>query len=124
MAVRLRLDSPLIQAEQLLIYRVLLRDQPAIADLVQSVLGQLVQARGGAEPLLATLDAYFASGGVTTETARRLHLSVRAVTYRLDRVEALTGYDPTDPAQRFTIHTAVLGAKLLGWPQRGLTLDR
>jgi hypothetical protein len=42
MAVRLRLDSPLIQAEQLLIYRVLLRDQPAIADLVQSVLGQLV----------------------------------------------------------------------------------
>ena len=33
---------PLIQAEQLLIYRVLLRDQPAIADLVQSVLGRLV----------------------------------------------------------------------------------
>jgi sugar diacid utilization regulator len=124
MAVRLRLDSPLIQAEQLLIYRVLLRDQPAIADLVQSVLGQLVQARGGAEPLLATLDAYFASGGVATETARRLHLSVRAVTYRLDRVETLTGYDPTDPAQRFTIHAAVLGARLLGWPQRGLTLDR
>ena len=60
----------------------------------------------------------------TPETARRLHLSVRAVTYRLDRVEALTGYDPTDPAQRFTIHAAVLGAKLLGWPQRGLTLDR
>ena len=40
MAVRLRLDSPLIQAEQLLIYRVLLRDQAAIADLVQSVLGE------------------------------------------------------------------------------------
>ena len=124
MAVRLRLDSSLIQAEELLIYRVLLRDQPAIADLVQSVLGQLVAARGGAEPLLATLDAYFAAGGVATETARRLHLSVRAVTYRLDRVKALTGYDPADPAQRFTIHAAVLGAKLLGWPQRGLTADR
>jgi DNA-binding PucR family transcriptional regulator len=80
MAVRLGLESSLIQAEQLLIYRVLLRDQPAIADLVQSVLGRLVHARGGAEPLLATLDAYFASGSVTTETARRLHLSVRAVT--------------------------------------------
>ena len=96
----------------------LLRDQPAIVDLVQSVLGQLVHARGGAEPLLATLDAYFATGGVTTETARRLHLSVRAVTYRLDRIKTLTGYDPTDPAQRFTIHTAVLGAKLLGWPKQ------
>jgi sugar diacid utilization regulator len=124
MAVRLRVDSPLIQAEQLLIYRVLLRDQPAIADLVQSVLGQLVQARGGAEPLLATLDSYFASGSVATEAARRLHLSVRAVTYRLDRIKTLTGYDPTDPAQRFTVQTAVLGARLLGWPERSLTVDR
>jgi sugar diacid utilization regulator len=124
MAVRLHLDSPLIQADQLLIYRVLLRDQPAITDLVQSVLGQLEHARGGAEPPLATLDAYFASGSVTTETARRLHLSVRAVTYRLDRIKALTGYDPTDPAQRFTVHAAVLGARLLGWPERNLAVDR
>ena len=100
MAVRLGLDSPLVAAEQLLIYRVLLRDQPAIADLVQSVLGRLVEARGGAEPLLATLDAYFATGGVATETARRLHLSVRAVTYRLDRMRAVTGYDHTHPSTR------------------------
>ena len=124
MAVRLGLDGPLLAAEQLLIYRVLLRDQPAIADLVQSVLGRLVEARGGAEPLLATLDAYFATGGVTTETARRIHLSVRAVTYRLERIKTLTGYDPTDPAQRFTVNTALLGARLLGWPQRALAGDR
>jgi sugar diacid utilization regulator len=124
MAVRLHLDTPVIHAEQLLIYRVLLRDQPAITDLVQSVFGTLVQARGGAEPLLATLDAYFATGSVTTETARRLHLSVRAVTYRLDRIRALTGYDPTDPAQRFTIQAAVLGARLLGWPEHDLTVPR
>src|SRR5207237_6115898 len=52
MAVRLRLDTPVIHAEQLLIYRVLLRDQPAITDLVHAVLGPLAQARGGAEPLL------------------------------------------------------------------------
>ena len=121
MAVRLHLDTPLIQAEQLLVYRVLLRDQPAIIDLVHSVLGQLVHSRGGAEPLLATLDAYFTTGCVTTETARRLHLSVRAVTYRLHRIKTLTGYDPTDPAQRFTINAAVLGAKLLGWPEHDLT---
>lgn len=124
MAVRLHLDTPVIHAEQLLIYRVLLRDQPAITDLVQAVLGALVQARGGAEPLLATLDAYFATGSVTTETARRLHLSVRAVTYRLDRVRTLTGHDPTDPAQRFTIQAAVLGARLLGWPEHDLTERR
>lgn len=120
MAVRLHLDTPVIHAEQLLIYRVLLRDQPAIIDLVQSVLGELVHARGGAEPLLATLDTYFATGGVTTEAARRLHLSVRAVTYRLDRIRTLTGSDPADPAQRFTLHAAVLGARLLGWPEHEL----
>ena len=122
MAVRLHLDTPVIHAEQLLIYRVLLRDQPAITDLVQAVLGPLVQARGGAEPLLTTLDAYFATGSVTTETARRLHLSVRAVTYRLDRIRTLTGHDPTDPTQRFTIHAAVLGARLLGWPEHDLSV--
>jgi sugar diacid utilization regulator len=122
MAVRLHLDTPVIHAEQLLIYRVLLRDQPAIVDLVQSVLGGLVKGRGGAQPLLATLDAYFTAGGVATETARRLHLSVRAVTYRLDRVKALTGYNPADPAQRFTMQAAVLGAKLLGWPEQDLAV--
>ncbi|GEL18301.1 PucR family transcriptional regulator [Pseudonocardia asaccharolytica] len=121
MGIRLRLDTPVIHAEELLIYRVLLRDQPAIADLVQAVVSPLAGARGGAEPLLVTLDAYFAAGCVVTETARRLHLSVRAVTYRLDRIATLTGYDPTDPAQRFTIHAAVLGARLLGWPQHDLT---
>jgi sugar diacid utilization regulator len=120
MAERLHLDRPVIHAEQLLIYRVLLRDQPAIADLVRTVLGGLVRARGGAEPLLTTLNAYFDTGSVTTETARRLHLSVRAVTYRLDRVKTLTGHDPTDPAQRFTINAAVLGARLLRWPEHDL----
>ena len=118
MAMRLHLPMPVIHSQDLLIYRVLLRDQPAIIDLVQSVLGSLTRARGGAQPLLATLDAYFASGAVTTAAARRLHLSVRAVTYRLNRVKTLTGYNPTDPTQRFTIHAAVLGAKLLGWPDQ------
>lgn len=120
MAVRLQLEMPVVRAEDLLIYRVLLRDQPAITDLVHAVVSPLAQARGGAGPLLATLDAYFASGCVVTETARRLHLSVRAVTYRLERIAELTGYDPTAPAQRFTVHAAVLGARLLGWPQRDL----
>jgi sugar diacid utilization regulator len=120
MAVRLDLDTPVIRAEQLLIYRVLLRDQPAIADLVHSMVGELVHGRGGAGPLLATLDAYFATGCVLTETARRLHLSVRAVGYRLNRIRTLTGRDPTDPAHRFAFNAAVLGAKLLGWPENDL----
>jgi sugar diacid utilization regulator len=119
MAVRMRLDTGVVHAEQLLVYRVLLRDQPAITDLVHAVLGPLAGARGGAEPLLATLEAYFATGGVTTGTARRLHLSARAVTYRLDRIAALTGHRATDPDQRFALQVAVVGARLLGWPGGG-----
>jgi sugar diacid utilization regulator len=120
MASRLHADTPVINAHDLLIYRVLLRDQPAIVDLVQAVLSPLTQARGGAAPLLDTLDAYFATGTVATESAKRLHVSVRTVTYRLDRVRTLTGYDPADPAHRFTLQAAVLGAKVLNWPQEPL----
>lgn len=120
MATRMQLDSPIVQSRDLLTYRVLARDQPALVDLVQSVLNPLTQARGGAGPLLETLGAYFDAGCVATATAAQLHLSVRAVTYRLARVHKLTGFDPLTPAHRFTLHAAVLGAKLLGWPERAL----
>lgn len=105
-----------LDATEMLVHRVLLRDEPAIRDLVEAVLNPLQQARGGAAPLLDTLLEYFSTGGNTARTARSLHLSVRAVTYRLARVKDLTGHDPDDPQQRFSLHTAVLGALLLGWP--------
>jgi sugar diacid utilization regulator len=120
MAVRLRVDTPVVGARDLLIYRVLLRDQPAIVELVHAVLSPLTQARGGAEPLLATLQAYFDTGAVATESAKRIHVSVRTVTYRLQRIKVLTGYDATDPAHRFTLQAAVLGARALNWPQQPL----
>lgn len=116
MAERLQVDMPVANARDLLIYRVLLRDHPAIVDLVSAVLSPLVHTRGGAQPLLDTLEAYFGTGGVATESAKRLHVSVRTVTYRLDRIKTLTGYDPTDPDHRFTLQAAVLGAKALDWP--------
>jgi sugar diacid utilization regulator len=118
MSTRMQLERPIVDTRDLLTYRVLSRDQPALVDLVQSVLTPLNQARGGAWPLLETLAAYFDSGCVATTTAAKLHLSVRAVTYRLERVKALTGFDALDPAHRYTLQTAVLGAKLLGWPEQ------
>jgi sugar diacid utilization regulator len=120
MASRMRLDRPIVETRDLLTYRVLARDQPALVDLVYSVLNPLSQARGGAAPLMQTLATYFDYGCVATAAANSLHLSVRAVTYRLDRVKSLTGFDPLDPAHRYTLQTAVLGAGLLGWPERPL----
>ncbi|MGY1780644.1 PucR family transcriptional regulator [Geodermatophilus sp. SYSU D01036] len=123
LARRLGLPHPVVHARDLLVYRVLVRDEAAMADLVSAVLGPLTAARGGAELLLDTLEAYFASGGNTTETARRLHLSTRAVSYRLQRVRELTGHAPGDPAHGLTLHVAVTGARLLDWPRQPLPSD-
>jgi hypothetical protein len=116
----LGLTASVVNASDLLVFQVLGRDRAAITDLVATVLGSLERARGGPKPLLETLTAYFASGCVNTTTARRLGLSVRAVTYRITRIRQLTGYDPADPDQRYALQTAELGARLLGWPSRPL----
>ncbi len=120
MATRMRVDRAVVDTRDLLTYRVLARDQPALVDLVHAVLSPLTTARGGAAPLVETLVAYFECGCVATTTATTLHLSVRAVTYRLRRVRTLTGFDPLDPAHRYTLQTAVLGAQVLDWPARPL----
>jgi sugar diacid utilization regulator len=120
LARRLHLDDDVVQARDLLVFRVLGRDQAALVDLVHTLLEPLTRSRGGAEPLLKTLETYFATGAVATETARRLHMSVRTVTYRLAKVKALTGTDPADPAQRLALHMAVVGARLLKWPASDL----
>jgi sugar diacid utilization regulator len=120
MAARLHMTDPVVKAHDLLVFRVLLRDQPAIVDLVVAVLSPLILARGGAQPLLDTMEVYFSTGAVATETAKRLHVSVRTVTYRLERIRTLIGYDPADAGHRFTLQAAVLGARALEWPAKPL----
>jgi sugar diacid utilization regulator len=120
LAERLHLDDPVLHSADLLVYPVLTRDRQAMADLVAGTLGPLTTARGGAQPLLDTLSAYFDSGCVAAEAARRLTLSVRALTYRLERIHKLTGANPADPAHRYMLQTAVIGARLLDWPAEDL----
>jgi sugar diacid utilization regulator len=115
-AQRLGLAGPVASAADLLIYQVLLRDREAITDLVRTVLVPLERARGRAAPLLATLAAYYSCGGVAAAAARQLHLSVRAVTYRLARARELTGRDPSEPSDGLILQVAVIGAQLLDWP--------
>ncbi len=121
-AQRLGLADPVVSAGDLLIYQVLLRDRAAITDLVRTLLTPLARARGGAGPLVATLGAYYARGGVATAAAHDLHLSVRTVTYRLARVRELTGWDPARPADALALQVAVIGARMLDWP--ATRLDR
>ncbi|MGY1821747.1 PucR family transcriptional regulator [Geodermatophilus sp. SYSU D00079] len=97
-ADRLHLDAEVVDPRDLLVYRVLGRDQAAIVDLVRDVLGPLARVRGGPGVLLHTRREYVAAGDVATEVARRLHVSVRTVTHRLARDGAARGRltDATD----------------------------
>jgi len=62
LAHRLKLDQPVVAAKDLLVYRMLLRDRTAIADLVNATLRPLMSCRGGAVPLLETLAAFYETG--------------------------------------------------------------
>jgi hypothetical protein len=77
LAAALGLDTAVTDARDLLVYQVLLRDRAALDELVEGVLTPLLAARGGPEPLLATLLAYFGTGGNAAQTARALHPSGR-----------------------------------------------
>ncbi|WP_432496051.1 PucR family transcriptional regulator [Kineococcus gypseus] len=116
LAQRLDWSEPVADTADLVVHEVLLRDRAAARDLVRTLLDPLRSVRGGPEPYLRTVEAYLAAGGNATEAARRLHLSVRAVTYRLARLRELTGADPADAAGRFALQAAVLAARALGWP--------
>ncbi|MFF3753512.1 PucR family transcriptional regulator [Streptomyces sp. NPDC002018] len=118
LAARLAMDAPVLRAADLLVYPVLTRDRQAMTELVLGTLGPLESARGGAQPLVETLSVYFDAGCVAAEAARRLSLSVRALTYRLARIHQLTGADPADPMHRYTLQTAVIGARLMDWPTK------
>jgi DNA-binding PucR family transcriptional regulator len=112
-ASALGLPGPVVDARDVQVHLLLLRDRAGLSDLVSTVLSDLQQARGGPDHLVQTLAAYFDAGGNTAQAARDLHLSVRAVSYRLARVRALSGYDPADPADQLSLRVAVVGAQLL-----------
>ncbi len=107
LADRLDRAGPVARFEELLPYRVLTADAGALSELVAKVLGPLQSARSGGQHLIETLEAHIAASGNLSATARSLHLSARAVGYRLERIAQLTGHSPNDPEGRFVLELAV-----------------
>ena len=113
LAGRLNRVGSVAQFEELMPYRVLIADVGLVGELVTTVLGPLQRARGGAQHLIETLEAHIAASGNLSATARALHLSPRAVGYRLQRITQLTGHSPHDPEGRFVLELAVRARPLI-----------
>lgn len=113
LAERLGVTDPIVRVDALLAFRLLGRDPAALAEVVRDVLGGLDVARGGATHLVETLETYFAEGGNTTAAARALHVTPRAVTYRLEAIHRFTGYRAADARDAFVLQVALWGRRLL-----------
>ena len=57
--------------------------------------------------LVDTLDAFFYCHGNLSQTAVRLHIHRNTLTYRLERIAAITRLDLNDPDARFSLQLAL-----------------
>jgi DNA-binding PucR family transcriptional regulator len=90
-------------------YRVLLAALQGqdIAEFIRTTLGPLLDAdRDGHSELFDTAEAFASSSGRFQETARRLHIHVSTLRYRLARVAVLLGRDLSDEEVRFEVSLA------------------
>ncbi|MFC7546141.1 PucR family transcriptional regulator [Plantactinospora sp. GCM10030261] len=98
-----------VAAVDLLPERALAGDSEARRSLRQDVFAVLVRAGG---ELLATLDAFFASGGVLESAARTLYVHPNTVRYRLRRIAEVTGYSPLTARDAYALRVALTIGRL------------
>ena len=104
-----------VQADELLPERSLSGDGHARRQLATGVYGPLTLGDG---VLLDTVSAYLDSGGSIEATARAMFIHANTVRYRLKRVGDLTGYNPLNPRDAFTLRVALTLGRLLN-PEPG-----
>ncbi|MDQ3410841.1 MAG: helix-turn-helix domain-containing protein [Chloroflexota bacterium] len=88
-----------------LLYR--LWDSPLLATFAADVLGDLV-ANDRYGVLRETLLHFLESGGSRVETAERAAIHRNTLAYRLRRISELANFDPAVPADRLSLHLALL----------------
>jgi DNA-binding PucR family transcriptional regulator len=93
-----------VLADELLPERVLIGDGDARRTLLQDVYRPLSRVGG---PLLETLSVYLAEGRSLEGAARVLYVHPNTVRYRLRRVAAVTGWDPTDAREGFVLQLSI-----------------
>jgi DNA-binding PucR family transcriptional regulator len=83
--------------DDLLVEQLLLGNE-RVADALRRRVADVLSARDASGVLVTTLRDYLRTGSVP-ETARRVHVHVNTVAYRLIRVRDLTGLDPRVPEE-------------------------
>jgi sugar diacid utilization regulator/putative methionine-R-sulfoxide reductase with GAF domain len=98
-------------------FRLLLEVQSpdALRRFVQELLGPLLQyAQSRDTPLLETLEALAAARWVRRAAARQLSIHINSMSYRVERIQALTGLSLDDPETRVAISIALRARAMLG----------
>ena len=105
-------DAPRpVNADDLLPERALGGDEQALAHLVTEIHGPLTEA--GAV-VIDTLQAYLDRGSSLEATARALFVHANTVRYRLRRAHEVTGLNPSDPRDAYTLRVALTTGRLRG----------
>ncbi|TMD40435.1 MAG: GAF domain-containing protein [Chloroflexi bacterium] len=98
-------------------FRLLLEVQSpeALRRFVDELLGPLLQyAQSRDTPLLETLEALSAARWIRRAAARQLGIHINSMTYRVERIQALTGLQLDDPETRVAISIALRSRAMLG----------
>ncbi|HEX4837981.1 MAG TPA: GAF domain-containing protein [Solirubrobacteraceae bacterium] len=98
-------------------FRLLLEVQSpdALRRFVDELLGPLLEyAQSRDTPLLETLEALSAARWVRRAAARNLGIHINSMTYRVERIESLTGVQLDDPETRVAISIALRARAMLG----------
>ncbi len=98
-------------------FRLLLEVQSpdALRRFVGEVLGPLLDyAQSRDTPLLETLEALAAARWIRRAAARQLGIHINSLTYRIERIEGLTGLQLDDPETRVAVSIALRARAMLG----------
>jgi sugar diacid utilization regulator/putative methionine-R-sulfoxide reductase with GAF domain len=98
-------------------FRLLLEVQSpdALRGFVAEILGPLLKyAESRETPLLETLEALAAARWVRRAAARSLGIHINSMSYRIERIEALTGLSLDDPETRVAIAIALRARAMMG----------
>lgn len=98
-------------------FRLLLEVQSpeTLRRFVGEVLGPLLKyAESRETPLLETLEALVAARWVRRQAARGLGIHINSMTYRIERIEALTALSLDDPETRVALAIALRARSMLG----------